>query len=94
MCLSLSLPSSPPAPSGLRSRTLHGTEFRFVFIQPEDYLSTSKHWVTKLESIEISDLERTTIDGLRQPEYRDGVTEVAKGLRMSHRDMRVTKLAD
>ena len=54
----------------------------------------AKHWVTKQESVEISDLERTIIDGLRQPEYCGGVTEVAKGLWMRHQDMQVTKLVD
>ena len=78
----------------LRSRTLYGTEFRFVFIQPEHYFGTTKHWVTKQESVEISDLERTIIDGLRQPEYCGGVTEVAKGLWMRHQDMQAPKLVD
>lgn len=78
----------------IRSRTLHGTEFRFIFIQPHDYFGTAKHWVTKQESVEISDLERTVIDGLRQPEYCGGVTDVAKGLWMRHEDMQVTKLVD
>jgi predicted transcriptional regulator of viral defense system len=78
----------------LRSRTLHGTEFRFILIQPEHYFGTAKHWVTKQESVEISDLERTILDGLRQPEYCGGVTEVAKGLWMRHQDMQATKLVD
>jgi predicted transcriptional regulator of viral defense system len=82
------------SPKRLRSRTLYGTEFRFVFIQPEHYFGTAKHWVTKQESVEISDLERTIIDGLRQPEYCGGVTEVAKGLWMRHQDMQVTTLVD
>jgi predicted transcriptional regulator of viral defense system len=82
------------SPKRLRSRTLYGTEFRFVFIQPEHYFGTTKHWLTKQESVEISDLERTIIDGLRQPEYCGGVTEVAKGLWMRHQDMQVTKLVD
>jgi predicted transcriptional regulator of viral defense system len=82
------------SPKRLRSRTLHGTEFRFIFIQPEHYFGTNKHWVTKQESVEISDLERTVIDGLRQPEYCGGVAEVAKGLWMRHQDMRATKLVD
>lgn len=82
------------SPKRLRSRTLYGTEFRFIFIQPEHYFGTTKHWVTKQESVEISDLERTIIDGLRQPEYCGGVTEVAKGLWMRHQDMQVTKLVD
>jgi predicted transcriptional regulator of viral defense system len=78
----------------LRSRTVHGTEFRFIFIQPEHYFGTTKHWVTKQESVEISDLERTVIDGLRQPEYCGGVTEVAKGLWMRRQDMQAAKLVD
>ena len=77
-----------------RSRMLHGTEFRFVFIRPEHYFGTMKHWVTKQESVNISDLERTIIDGLRQPEYCGGVTEVAKGLWMRHQDIQTKKLVD
>jgi predicted transcriptional regulator of viral defense system len=78
----------------IRSRTLYGTEFRFIFIQPEDYFGASNRWVTKQESVEVSDPERTVIDGLRQPEYCGGVTEVAKGLWMRHQDMQATKLVD
>src|SRR5208337_5492320 len=76
------------------SRKLHGTEFRFVFIKSDQYFGVVKHWATKQETIDISDLERTIIDGLRQPEYCGGVTEVAKGLWMRQRDMQVTKLVD
>ena len=76
------------------SRTLNGTEFRFVLIKPDHFFGTTKHWVTKQESVDISDLERTVIDGLRQPEYCGGVTEVAKGLWMRHADMQPAKLVD
>lgn len=76
------------------NRTLNATEFRFVFIKPKRFFGTTKHWVTKQESVDISDLERTVIDGLRQPEYCGGVTEVAKGLWMRHADMQPAKLVD
>jgi predicted transcriptional regulator of viral defense system len=78
----------------IRSRNLHGTEFQFVYIKPEQYFGTTKHWATKQETIDISDLERTIIDGLRQPEYCGGVTEVAKGLWMRYPDMEAAKLVD
>jgi predicted transcriptional regulator of viral defense system len=78
----------------LQSRSIHRTVFHFVLIKPEHYFGTAKHWVTKQESVDISDLERTVIDGLRQPEYCGGVTEVAKGLWMRHQDMKATKLVD
>jgi predicted transcriptional regulator of viral defense system len=82
------------SPKRLRSRTTHGTEYRFILIKPAHYFGTMKHWVTKQESVDISDLERTVIDGLRQPEYCGGVTEVAKGLWMRHQDMQAAKLVD
>jgi len=76
------------------NRTLNGTEFRFVLIKPNHFFGTTRHWVTKQESVDISDLERTVIDGLRQPEYCGGVTEVAKGLWMRHAEMQPAKLVD
>ena len=78
----------------IRRRRLHGTEFRFVFVKPEDYFGTTTHWITKQEKIDISDLERTVIDGLRQPEYCGGVTEIAKSLWMRHQDMQAARLVD
>jgi predicted transcriptional regulator of viral defense system len=74
------------------ARTLHGTEFRFVLIKPKHFFGTTKHWVTKQEQVDVSDLERTVIDGLRQPGYCGGVTDVAKGLWMRRQDMQVSKL--
>jgi predicted transcriptional regulator of viral defense system len=78
----------------LRSRIVQGTQFRFVYVQRERYFGTMKHWATRQESVEISDLERTVIDGLRQPEYCGGITEVAKGLWMRHEDMQAKNLVD
>jgi predicted transcriptional regulator of viral defense system len=78
----------------IRSRTLHGTEFRFVFIKPKQFFGTTKHWVTKQEAIDVSDLERTIIDGLRQPEYCGGVTEVAKGLWMRREKIQTAEIVN
>jgi predicted transcriptional regulator of viral defense system len=78
----------------LRNRTVKGTEFRFVSIKPEHFFGTTRHWVTKQESVEISDAERTVIDGLHHPEYCGGITEVAKGLWMRRQDMKTTTLVE
>jgi predicted transcriptional regulator of viral defense system len=75
-------------------QTLHGTEFRFVLTTPKHFFGSTKHWVTKQDSVEISDLERTVLDGLRHPELCGGITDVAKGFWMRHADVRVTKLLD
>lgn len=78
----------------LPSRTFHGIALHFVLVKPNHFFGTTRHWATKQESVDVSDLERTVIDGLRQPEYCGGVTEVAKGIWMRHQDIQTAKLVD
>lgn len=75
-----------------RSITSMGIEFRFIHNQKKYFFGISDHWVTKQEKVRISDLERTIIDGLKQPEYCGGLTEVAKGLWMRHQDVNMNRL--
>src|SRR5262249_366725 len=78
----------------LRNRTLHGTEFRFVLTSPDDIFGVTTHWVSKQDSVKVSDIERTVIDGLRLPAYCGGITEVAKGLWMRRADVKPSRLVD
>lgn len=78
----------------IRNRTIHGTEFRFVLIRHEDLFGVTTHWVSKQESVKISDIERTVIDGLHLPAYCGGITEVAKGLWMRREDVKPGRLID
>jgi len=78
----------------LRNRTIHGTEFRFVLIRREDVFGVTTHWVSKQESVKVSDIERTVIDGLHLPAYCGGITEVAKGLWMRRQDVNPGRLID
>lgn len=66
----------------LRSRSIMGTEFRFIHGQRKHLFGIEEHWATKQEKVQVSDIDRTIIDGLKQPEYCGGITEVAKGLWM------------
>jgi len=77
-----------PARNASRTGRCRAPSFRFVLIPSRHFFGTTRHWVTKQEWVDISDPERTVIDGLRQPEYCGGVTEVAKGLWMRHTDLR------
>ncbi len=79
-------------PKPRRSLTALGVEFRFVRCQRRHLFGLTEHWVTKQEEVCVSDLERTIIDGLKQPEHCGGLTEVAKGLWMRHQDMNVDRL--
>jgi predicted transcriptional regulator of viral defense system len=78
----------------LRNRTIHGTDFRFVLIRPEDVFGVTTHWVSKQESVNISDVERTVIDGLHLPAYCGGITDVAKGLWMRRQHVKPGRLTD
>lgn len=77
-----------------RPRAVLGTEFRFVRCKPEDVFGTTELWVTKTERVRVSDLERTVIDGLKQPEHCGGFTEVAKGYWMRRDAMSSATLVD
>lgn len=66
----------------LHPQMIMGTEFRFIICKKRALFGITDYWVTKQKTVKVSDVERTVIDGLRQPEYCGGLTEVAKGLWM------------
>ena len=79
-------------PTPRRSVTTLGTQFRFIRCQRRHLFGLTEHWATKQEKVRVSDPERTIIDGLKQPEYCGGLTEVAKGLWMRRQDLKVARL--
>ena len=82
------------SPKRIQGRVIQGTKFHFVQIKQDHFFGTMNHWASKQEAVNVSDLERTILDGLRQPEYCGGVTDVAKGLWMRHTDINPVKLID
>jgi predicted transcriptional regulator of viral defense system len=82
------------SPRPLRGRTILGTQFRFVRCKPTHLFGVTSHWVDKTQQVAVSDLERTVVDGLKQPEYCGGFAEVAKGYWMRRGDIAVAKLVD
>ncbi len=81
-------------PRAIRPRVVLGTEFRFVRCKPEHLFGFTDHWVTKTDKVQVSDLERTVIDGLKQSKYCGGFTEVAKGFWMRRDAFESGKLVD
>lgn len=82
------------SPKAMRKRTIFGTEFRFIRCPAARFFGFSETWVDKQEKVQVSDLERTVLDGLRAPEYCGGVSEVAKGFGMRRSDMDARKLVE
>jgi predicted transcriptional regulator of viral defense system len=82
------------SPKAMRGRSVLGTQFRFIRCKPEHVFGTMDYWVSKQEKVTVSDLERAVLDGLRQPEYCGGVTEVAKGMWIRRADINVGRLVE
>jgi predicted transcriptional regulator of viral defense system len=82
------------SPRMMRSRTIQGTEFHFVRCKADDLFGITEIWIDKNEKIFVSDLERTLLDGLRQPAYCGGFSEVAKGFSIKHQAIDPQKLID
>lgn len=81
-------------PKLLRSYNIHGSTFKFVKSKSENFFGYEKHWRTKTKSVLVSDIERTVIDGLGQPDYCGGISEVAKGLWIKRNDINIQKLIE
>lgn len=82
------------SPRMMRSRTIQGTEFRFVRCKLNDLFGITEMWIDKNEKVRFSDLERTLLDGLKQPAYCGGFSEVAKGFAIKHQVIDPQKLID
>ncbi len=81
-------------PKQRRSFTAWGMQFRFIYCRHWHQFGLIDHWAIKQEKVRVSDLERTVIDGLKQPGYCGGLTEVAKGLWIRSRELDVPKLVN
>ena len=78
----------------MRSRTVLGSLFRFVRCKTHDLFGIEEMWVDKNEKVCVSDLERTLIDGLKQPTYCSGFSEVAKAFSIKHDAIDPQKIID
>lgn len=80
--------------SSLRTppRSIHGHKYRFVTVKPTESFGLTQVWVTRQQSVMVSDKERTILDVLRRPQYAGGIPEVAKALWMSRTGIKVSQL--
>jgi predicted transcriptional regulator of viral defense system len=78
----------------VRPQTIRGYVYRFIQIPSQQFFGITQIWVTKEQSVAVSDPERTIIDGLRHPAHVGGVTEIAKGLWMRREKLDVERLVD
>lgn len=82
------------SPKMIRSLSIQGTEFKFVRCKPQHLFGLTYMWQDKTEKVCVSDLERTLLDGLKQPAYCGGFSEVAKAFCIKHQSIDPQKLID
>ncbi len=75
-------------------RSVRGHEYRFVTVKPADFFGLTQVWVTKQQSVTVSDKEHTLLDALRQPQYAGGIPDVAKALWISRDGIKIPLLLD
>ena len=75
------------SPRRLNNRTILKVPYRFVYAPDEKLWGISSIWITPSEQVQVSDMERTILDGLARPELCSGISEVATGLWMRKDDL-------
>ena len=75
------------SPRRLSNRTVLKVPYRFVYAPKEKIWGISSIWVTPSEQVQVSDMERTILDGLARPELCSGISEVATGIWMRKDDL-------
>lgn len=69
------------------SRTIAGVEYRFVYAGQRSFWGWEAIWVTDQEQVQVSDLEKTLLDGAVRPELCGGLAELARGLWLRKDDL-------
>jgi predicted transcriptional regulator of viral defense system len=80
-------------PRRLAAREILGVPYRFVYTPQKNLWGAEAAWVTPYQQVNVSDLERTILDGLARPDLCAGVSQVATGLWMRQDDLDWDKLA-
>lgn len=81
------------SPRRLRNRIILKVPYRFVYTKTDNLWGVIPTWVMPNEQVQVSDMERTILDGLSRPELCSGISEVATGLWMRKDDLDWEKLS-
>lgn len=81
-------------PRRLKSRTVFNVPYRFITTQPKYMWGYTPVWTSAEDQVQVSDPERTILDGLARPDLCAGVSEVATGLLIHKDDLDWKKLAE
>jgi len=78
----------------IKSKQVAGIFYRFIYAKADDIWGVISTWISPSEQIQVSDLERTIIDGLNRPDLCSGISEVATAMLIGKARIDWSKLAD
>jgi predicted transcriptional regulator of viral defense system len=76
-----------------QTRTILNVPYQFITVKPDGLWGYAPVWVSSTEKVQVSDPERTILDGLARPDLCAGVSEVATGLLLRKDGLDWEKLA-
>lgn len=72
---------------------IKGVSFQFVYHNPQHFFGFKKTWINKFHKVYCSDLEKTFVDSLFQPEHSGGIVEIGKALYIARQSVNYDKLS-
>ena len=80
-------------PARIPNKKLQDIRYHFIFSKKEHFWGLTTHWATKQEQVQVSDLERTILDGLDRPDISGGMIDVVRGIWAKQKEIDWVKLA-
>jgi predicted transcriptional regulator of viral defense system len=74
------------------NRTIADVGYRFIYANPRSFWGWEPIWVTDQKQVQVSDLEKTLLDGAAHPHLCGGLGELAKGLWLRKDDLNEDRL--
>ena len=73
-------------------KKLKDIQYHFIYSKKEHFWGFTTHWATKQDQVQVSDLERTILDGLDRPDTCGGLTDVIRGIWVKQKEIDWAKL--
>lgn len=78
--------------SRIQNVNINNIQFKFIFCNQQRFWGFRELWVTKQDKCYVSDIEKTILDCLYQPQYCGGVSEITNGIWVKRKDIDYDKL--
>jgi predicted transcriptional regulator of viral defense system len=79
-------------PKRQRQKKISNFNYGFIYSKPNHFWGVETYWVTRHEKVNVSDLERTLLDGLERPELCGGIKELVRGIWVKQKQINWGKL--